>query len=126
MLSDTIFSTGSSVTARLVAVITALSDDEQRELLRKIEEGELAEKRTDARQPYIVSVEYETSGTAKRGSLQNISVGGMLLHTDEVDAFSFGQRVHLRIPYPNRRRHLQISGKVVRIDSQGIGVTFTK
>ena len=119
-------STGSSVTARLIGLITALSNDEQGELLRKLEEGLLGEKRTHAREPCTISVEYGTSDNAMSGSLQNMSVNGLLLQTDEIDAFSFGQRVHLRISYPNRRSYLQITGKVVRIDSQGIGVTFSK
>ena len=115
----------SSIAARLIELITAMSDGEQRDLLEKLEEGHIAEKREHARKRYNVSVDYVTSEGLQKGSLQNISVGGVLLRTNEINTFSFGQKIRLRIPYPNRQKHIVVTGEVVRIDSHGIGVTFT-
>ena len=116
----------SNVAARLIELITVMSDGEQRDLLEKLEEGHIAEKRAYPRKRYIVSVDYVTPEGLQRGALQNISVGGLLLQTNEISTFSFGQKIRLRIPYPNRPKYIQITGQVVRIDSQGIGVTFTR
>jgi Tfp pilus assembly protein PilZ len=103
-----------------------MSDGEQRDLLAKLEEGHIAEKRAHPRKRYSVSVDYVTPEGLQRGALQNISVGGLLLQTNEISTFSFGQKIRLRIPYPNRPKYIQITGQIVRIDSQGIGVTFTR
>ena len=119
-------SSRSSVAARLIELITAMSDGEQRDLLEKLEEGHITEKREYARKRYNVSVDYFTSEGLQKGSLQNISVGGLLLQTNEINTFSFGKKIRLRIPYPNRQKHIVITGEVVRTDSHGIGVTFTR
>ena len=116
----------SSVAARLVELITDMSDGEQRDLLEQLEEGQITEKREHARKRYIVSVDYVTPEGIQSGSLQNISVGGLLLQTSEISTFSFGQKIRLKVPYPNRQKHIEITGEVVRIDSQGIGVTFIR
>ena len=116
----------SSVAARLVELITDMYDGEQRDLLEQLEEGQITEKREHARKRYIVSVDYVTPEGIQRGSLQNISVGGLLLQTSEISTFSFGQKIRLKVPYPNRQKYIEITGEVVRIDSQGIGVTFTR
>ena len=116
----------SSVAARLIELITNMSDGEQRNLLEKLEEGHIAEKRAHPRKRYIVSVDYVTPEGLQRGALQNISVGGLLLQADEISTFSYGQKIRLRIPHPNRQKYIQTTGQVVRIDSLGIGVTFTR
>lgn len=116
----------SSVAARLVELITDMSDGEQQDLLEKLEQGHIAEKRAYDRKRYIVSVDYVTPEGIQSGSLQNISVGGLLLQTSEISTFSFGQKIRLKVPYPNRQKYIEITGEVVRIDSQGIGVTFTR
>jgi hypothetical protein len=116
----------SNVATRLIELITAMSDDEQRDLLAKLEEGYLAEKREHARKRYNVSVDCITSEGLQIGSLQNISVGGVLLRTNEINTFSFGQKIRLKVPIPNRQKPIVITGEVVRIDSRGIGVAFTR
>jgi phosphoribosylaminoimidazole (AIR) synthetase len=126
MSSSDAQSNGSSVAARLIELITDMSDGEQRSLLEKLEEGHIAEKRAHPRKRYIVSVDYVTPEGLQRGALQNISVGGLLLQANEISTFSFGQKIRLRIPHPNRQKYIQTTGQVVRIDSQGIGVTFTR
>lgn len=126
MSSSDTQSNRSSVAARLIELITDMSDGEQRNLLEKLEEGRIAEKRAHPRKRYIASVDYVTPEGLQRGALQNISVGGLLLQTDEINTFSFGQKIRLRIPHPNRQKYIQTTGQVVRIDSQGIGVTFTR
>jgi Tfp pilus assembly protein PilZ len=126
MISSEEQSNRSSVATRLIELITAMSDDEQRDLLAKLEEGYLAEKRKHARKRYNVSVDCITSEGLQKGSLQNISVGGLLLQTNEINTFSLGKKIRLRIPYPNGQKHIVVTGEVVRIDSRGIGVTFIR
>jgi hypothetical protein len=126
MSSSDTQSNRSSVAARLIELITDMSDGEQRNLLAKLEEGHIAEKRAHPRKRYIVSVDYVIPEGLQRGALQNISVGGLLLQADEISMFSFGQKIRLRIPHPNRQKYIQTTGQVVRIDSQGIGVTFIR
>jgi Tfp pilus assembly protein PilZ len=126
MSSNETQSNRSNVAARLIELITDMSDGKQRDLLEKLEEGRIAEKRTHPRKRYIVSVDYVTPEGLQKGALQNISVGGLLLQTNEISTFSFGQKIRLRIPYPNRQKYIVITGQVVRIDPQGIGITFTR
>jgi hypothetical protein len=116
----------SRVAARLVQLITAMSPGQQRDLLERLEQGHIAEKRAHPRKPYLVSVDYGTPEGMQRGSLQNISVGGLLLETSEISGFSFAQKIRLKVPYPNCQKYVEITGEVARIDSQGIGVTFIR
>ena len=116
----------SGVAARLVQLITAMPARQQRDLLERLEQGNITEKREHPRKPYLVSVDYGTPEGMQRGSLQNISVGGLLLQTSEISTFSFGQKIRLKVPYPNRQKYIEITGEVVRIESQGIGVTYAR
>ena len=53
---------------------------------------------------------------------KDISFGGVFIETST--PFSVGQEISLTFPIPNQQKHIKITGEIVRISDQGIGVKF--
>jgi Tfp pilus assembly protein PilZ len=56
--------------------------------------------------------------------IQNISEGGIFIET--AYPFRINKRLSLIFPLPGVKDPINIKGKIVRVDSQGIGVKFDK
>ncbi len=115
-------SKGSSVAARLFAIIMDMGKDEQQALLKELEERVSKGKRKDARKPFFMVVDYATEDRTYQDFIQNISAGGVFIQTRI--PLSVGQYVSLTFPLPRRREHIKIEGEVVRTTSEGIGIRF--
>lgn len=112
---------------RLFELINSMSDEEQRKLLRELEERHSKDKRRHDRKRYSMSVAYVTNGHTKRGLIKDISVGGVLFETGEIgESFSVGEEILLTIPYPDEKRYVKIKGEVVRIEAKRIAVKFKR
>ena len=112
---------------RLFELINSMSDEEQRKLLRELEQRQSKDKRRHDRKPYSMSVDYVTYGNTKRGLIKDISVGGVLFETSEIEeSFSVGEEILLTIPYPDEKRYVKIRGQVVRIEPKRIAVKFER
>lgn len=115
-----------TVSSRLITLITNMSDEEQKKLLRRLEQGELGDKRAHPRRPYTVSVDLVTAQGTSSGTIKNISVGGVLLQPGDLSEFYFGQEIVVHIPFPGHEKIVKMPGEVVRIDATGVGVKFLK
>ncbi len=113
----------STISARLFALIIDMSKDEQRNLLKELEERISKKgKRIDARKPFFMVVDYASIDHTYKDFIQNISSGGVFIETRTT--FSIGQEVSLTFPLPSHQKHIKISGEIVRTDAKGIGVKF--
>jgi len=112
----------SSITARLVELIKNMSEDEQRTLLKDLEERLFEGRRKHVRKPFLMAVDYSTQDHVYKDFIQDISSGGVFIQTHT--PFTVGQEVSLTFPLPSFQKHIKVIGKVVRSTSQGVGVKF--
>jgi len=82
----------------------------------------LREKRRHVRKALFMGVHYTAAGRNHNDFIENISTGGAFIQTR--GPFFIGQRVSLVFPLPSYRIPVNITGEVVRISPQGIGLKF--
>ena len=112
---------------QLFELINNMSDGEQRNLLKELEERQSRDKRRYERKPYSVSADYVAQDHSSKGLTKDISIDGVLLETSEIGgSFSIGEDIILTIPYPNQEKYVKVRGEVVRIEPQRIGVEFER
>ena len=56
--------------------------------------------------------------------VRNISAGGLYIETSLVS--ELGQQLNMTFSHPESGNPIKVSGKIVRVDSGGIGVRFNK
>ena len=113
------------VQTRLIRMIIAMSDPEKKKLLKKVEESVSPEMRKYPRDPSFIPVECSSNdGVCFTDFIQDISDGGVFIQTD--GPFFESQKITLTFSLPNADKDISISGEVVMIDSQGIGVKFNE
>ena len=112
----------SRITARLIELIKNMSEDEQRTLLKDLEERPFEGKRKHVRKPFLMAVDYSTQDHVYKDFIQDISSGGVFIQTHM--PFTVGQEVSLTFPLPSFQKHVKVIGEVVRSTTQGVGVKF--
>lgn len=81
-------------------------------------------ERAHPRKSCLLSVCYDDDGLAHKGVMQNISLGGGFIETN--DLVSVGQEIFLTIPSTNNKSFYRVKGKVVRLDQDGLAIKFIK
>jgi Tfp pilus assembly protein PilZ len=99
-----------------------MTDEERHGLLDEIETRPFLRKRLHQRKPYFSFVDYSAQEYPFAGFIQNIAAEGIFISTST--PFSSGQEVSLAFPLPVSQEHITVSGEVVRIEEEGIGVKF--
>jgi uncharacterized protein (TIGR02266 family) len=112
----------SSVLDRLYKLIKDMSEEEQLNLLKDLEERLFKDRRKHKRKPFFMVVDYSTHDRAYKDYIQNISAGGVFIETRM--PLSVGQVISLSFPLPDYQKYIKITGEVVRVSPQGIGVKF--
>jgi len=112
----------SRITARLIELIKSMPEDEQRTLLKDLEEKPFEGRRKKVRKPFLMAVDYSTQDHVYKDFIQDISTGGVFIQTHM--PFTVGQEVSLTFPLPNYQKHIKVTGEVVRSTTQGVGVKF--
>jgi uncharacterized protein (TIGR02266 family) len=112
----------SSVTARLLKVIKKMSENEQLTLLKELEERLFKDRRKHEREPFFMVVDYSTEDRFYKDYIQDISAGGVFIQTRM--PFRAGQDVSLSFPLADYQKYIKITGEIVRVTPQGIGVKF--
>jgi Tfp pilus assembly protein PilZ len=102
--------------------IDGLSDEKMRQLLKYLDEEETSEQRKYDRKDFLKIIDYAVGDRFYRDIIQNISAGGAFIETSE--NFSKGQKISMTLMSPDHEGPFKISGEIVRIHSNGIGVTF--
>jgi hypothetical protein len=109
----------------LSVLIPNLSVTKSLELLKKLGNwyhSKLAELREHPRESSFIPAECVSDGVSFTDFIQNISNGGVFIQTDA--DFYIGQQITMTFSLPKVDKDITVSGKVVRFDSQGIGVKF--
>jgi Tfp pilus assembly protein PilZ len=112
----------SSVTARLMALISNISEDQQRALLSQLEAYQNGNRREHLRTPCFIPADFATQDQVFKGFIQDISAGGLFIKPRT--SFSVGEKISLTFSPPNYQEPIKINGDIVRSDRLGIGVKF--
>ena len=105
-----------------VKLIAEMCQNAERTDLEALEDIVFEGNRKHARKALMAVVDYATQDQAYRDFIKNISAGGVFIETS-VPA-SIGQELSLTFALPYHQAHIKITGEVVRISPQGIGVRF--
>ena len=89
---------------------------------RKLYSRPRQERRSQPRYASFVKVDYLVRGSWYRGSIQNISEGGLYFRSIEEGDFSKGDSILMLVEFGVL--HHQIRGKISRVESDGISVEF--
>jgi len=113
-----------AVTHRLFQLITNMSDDERRTLLKLLDNGLLKGKcrRRFFRKPLRVPVIYAFGERTYRNYIKDISLGGVFMFTR--NAFQAGQQIRIFFRDKDNTSPVRMLGKVARATPEGIGVEF--
>ena len=109
----------------LSSLIISISEAKRRELLKELTNwyhSKHVELREFPRRPFSIPVELSTNGFTYMCFIQNISNGGVFIHTDF--SINIDQQITMTFSLSKAEEDITVSGKVVRVDSQGIGVQF--
>ncbi|MGB5991277.1 MAG: PilZ domain-containing protein, partial [Desulfobacterales bacterium] len=104
-----------------------MSDTEMRQLLKDLEGWQKSknEKRKYPRRSTLMDITY--SSDQRRifeDFVQNVSAGGLYIETNFIS--ELGQKITMTFSHPDSSDPIKILGKVIRVDSGGIGVKFNK
>lgn len=109
----------------LSLLISSISETERRELLKKLVNwyhSKSIELRENPRKSFSMPVEHSTNDVRFIYFIQNISDGGVFIQTDE--NFQIGQQIIMNFSLFKVDQEIAVRGKVVRVDSRGIGMKF--
>ena len=109
---------------RLYEIISAMSENEQKQLLNDLEGGKTKQIRKHPRKECLITVNYASKGRAYQNFIQDISTEGVFIETRE--PFAVGDKLLLTISYSNEQRPFKIEGEVARTDPKGVGIKFKK
>ena len=112
----------SDITEHLISLITQMSEDQQKTLLKALEQWLRKKKRQYPRKPLSTFVDFVSEGRSYREFTRNISEGGVYIETST--PFSIGKEILMTFSFPNSSNHLKLTGRIVRVEDSGIGVQF--
>ena len=113
---------------RLFKVISDFSGPQIEKPLQSMEQWEyepnFPDKREHPRKDVSVYGIFETIDSRFRASTKNVSVGGVLIDPET----DLSLHEYLYMTFVNRKFNVpvQTNGKVVRVDSDGVGIQFNK
>jgi Tfp pilus assembly protein PilZ len=115
------------VRAFIFEIIDDMSDTEMRQLLKDLEGWRKSknEKRKYPRRSTLINITYlSDQRRIFEDFVRNISVSGLYIETNLLS--EPGQKLAMTFSHPDSGDPIKVSGKVIRVDSRGIGVKFNK
>jgi phage repressor protein C with HTH and peptisase S24 domain len=88
------------------------------------QESKFPEKREHIRKDASVYGIFETKHIQFRDVTKNVSVGGLLVDTET--SLSFHEDIFMTLFHKNLNFPVRTNGKVVRVDSDGVGIQFNQ
>jgi Tfp pilus assembly protein PilZ len=82
------------------------------------------ERRQTPREPYVTAVDYTIQGHTYSDFIQNIGADGVYIETRQ--PLSIGDSIALSFPLPGYQSYITVTGIIVRVTPDGIGVKFNK
>ena len=115
------------VRAFIFEIIDDMSDTEMRQLLKDLEGWQKSkdEKRKYSRRSTLIGITYSSDQRRTfEDFVRNISAAGLFIETNLLS--ELGQKLTMTFSHPDSSDPIKILGKIVRVDSGGIGVKFNK
>jgi type IV pilus assembly protein PilZ len=119
----------SETTVRLIELILNMSEADQQNMLKKMQNKHTVEKkahpeemRIHPRKTSFIAADCATNNVCFMNFIQDISNGGVFIETNA--PFYIGQELKMNFSLPKVETPISIGGEVVRVDSRGIGVKF--
>lgn len=115
------------VRGRLLELILDMSEAETEDLLQELNhrstsKNEEEERRKHPRKRAFIHIDCSGNKCAFTDFIQNISESGLYIET-QMPLFT-DQGLSMSFPHPTNNNPINITGTIVRIDSNGIGVRF--
>ncbi len=104
---------------RLINLINGMTEDQLKDILNLIENRQ-AELRKYIREECLFATDYTIQDKTYKDFIKNISAGGVYIKTQQPHLI--GQDISINFALPDYSESVKISGKIVRIDSEGIAV----
>jgi PilZ domain len=115
------------VRAFIFGIIDDMSDAEMRQLLKDLEKWQESknEKRKHPRKTTLMDITYSSDKRRVfEDFVKNISADGLYIETNLVS--ELGHQLNMTFSHPETGHPIKVSGKIIRVDSGGIGVRFNK
>ena len=115
------------VRAFIFEIIDGMSDTEMRQLLKDLEGWQKSknEKRKYPRRSTLIGITYSSDQRRTfEDFVRNISAAGLFIETNLLS--ELGQKLTMTFSHPDSGDPIKVLGKVIRVDSGGIGVKFNK
>jgi len=110
---------------RILVIISSLSEEQRRKLLSGLEKWQqfnFAEKRKYHRKKTFIRAECSLNRCTFTDFIQNLSASGLFIESRF--PFFIGEELSLTFSLTDIEDPVKITGKIVRVDSKGIGVQF--
>jgi hypothetical protein len=127
MSEDTKNLSSSEVITRLFEIITNISEENRRQLLKVLEkniQSKFSLRRKHSRHPYKINVDLTIDEIPFSFFTHNVSKSGAFIET--VLPFLPNKELSLEFELPNYKNPFKAKGKIVRTNSAGIGVRFNE
>lgn len=113
------------IRARISKIISSMSEIELQKLLKGLEkwqETSRISKRVHPRKDISVYAFLEADDLSFNDFIKNISSGGLYIETEA--PLSVDKELFIRFLHPDTGVLTRVTGKIVRVDADGIGVQF--
>ena len=113
------------VRSRILEIISSMSEIEMRKLLKGLEKWQQASrisKREHPRKDTSIYAFLEADDLSFNDFIKNVSSGGLYIETEA--PLSVNKELFIRFLHPETGTLTRITGKIVRVDSKGLGVQF--
>ncbi len=115
-----------SLANQLIKRIIDMSDNQRLILMKHLEEiasdTNNGDKRRKPRKDCLINVNMRLQGPRYTSYILDINQYGAFIETNE--DLTVGQQMSLTFASPNSRESLNITGEIIRKDTQGVGVRF--
>jgi len=113
------------VQSRISEIISRMSEAQSRKFLKGLEKWQqfnLVENRKYQRKKTFILVDCSNDRIVFTDFIQNLSASGLFIETRL--PLYLGEELSLTFSLTDIEDHVKITGKIVRVDSKGIGVQF--
>ena len=113
------------IRSRISEIISRMSEAQSRKLLKGLEKWQqfnLVENRKYQRKKTFILVDCSNDRIVFTDFIQNLSASGLFIETRL--PLYVGEELSLTFSLTDIEDHVKITGKIVRVDSKGIGVQF--
>jgi uncharacterized protein (TIGR02266 family) len=111
-----------SIKPRLIDLIDGLTEEQSKKLFRKLQCIVPEDQRKHPRVACSIPVDYTTKTRSFEGFIHDISKGGVFIETRA--HLEVGETIKITFTSPNKSTPVKISGRVVRKNTNGVGVSF--